>query len=72
MGLPADDPQANLEAKLALIAEAEGLSAEGGENHSRTVEELKKRWKRVGPVPRAQSDYVRERFEAACAQAGGS
>jgi hypothetical protein len=66
LGLPDDDPQANLEAKLALIAEAEALANDPGSHQEDAVIGLRGRWKRIGPVPRAQSDYVWERFNAAC------
>ncbi|HAO99939.1 MAG TPA: hypothetical protein DCQ83_07855 [Fibrobacteres bacterium] len=71
MGLPADDPQANLEGKLALIADAEELAHDPGSHNTDTVRKLFQQWKRIGPVPRAQSDYVWERFSTACDTAVG-
>jgi hypothetical protein len=65
-GHPGEDPQHNLEEKLALIADAEELAREPGARHENAVQNLRRRWKRIGPVPRAQSDYVWERFNAAC------
>jgi hypothetical protein len=58
---------ANLEKKLALIAEAEGLI--GSEDHEAAMEsakELQRRWKNIGHVPREQSDEIWSRFRGAC------
>ena len=66
LGLPEEDPQANLEAKLALIAEAEELALAPGADQEDAVSKLRANWKRIGPVPRAQSDYVWDRFNEAC------
>jgi len=72
LGLQEEDPQVNLENKLSLIDEAEKLSANPGEHQVQAVIQLRRNWKRIGPVPRAQSDYVWKRFNAACEQAAGS
>lgn len=66
LGLPDEDPQANLESKLALIADAEALAKDPGAHQQGAVSALRGQWKRIGPVPRAQSDFVWERFNAAC------
>jgi hypothetical protein len=66
LGLPDEDPQMNLESKLALIADAEDLAQTPGEHHAEAIAGLRGRWKRIGPVPRAQSDYVWDRFNDAC------
>jgi hypothetical protein len=71
LGHPDEDPQRNLEEKLALIANAEELAQESGPHHENAVQNLRRQWKRIGPVPRAQTDYVTERFGAACAAATG-
>jgi hypothetical protein len=71
MGLPADDPQANLESKLALIAESEDLAHRPGAQNEERINQIFLQWKRIGPVPRAQSDYVWERFSTACDTAIG-
>lgn len=63
---PGEDPQHNLDEKLALIAHAEELALDPARRHEASVEELRRDWKRIGPVPRAQSDYVWDRFHAAC------
>ncbi len=68
LGLPQEDPQANLERKLALIEEAEELlrSDAGRDEKESFVESARRDWKRIGPVPRAQSQYVWDRFNEAC------
>jgi hypothetical protein len=66
LGLPEEDPQANLEAKLALIADAEELAQSPGAQHADSISRLRGQWKRIGPVPRAQSEYVWDRFNEAC------
>jgi len=66
LGLAEEDPQANLEAKLALIADAEELARNPGDRPEETVSRLRAQWKKIGPVPRAQSDYVWDRFNEAC------
>ena len=66
LGMPAEDPQVNLEKKLEIIAEAESLSGRSGEAVLQKVRVLQRDWRRIGPVPRAQSDYVWQRFNDAC------
>ncbi|MCD6024245.1 MAG: hypothetical protein K0Q91_1161 [Fibrobacteria bacterium] len=66
LGLPEEDPQANLESKLALVADAEELAQSPGAHHEDSIARLRGQWKRIGPVPRAQSDYVWDRFNDAC------
>jgi hypothetical protein len=57
----------NLDRKMALCAEAEALadSEEWAETAGR-LKALQRRWREIGPVPREESDAVRERFRAAC------
>jgi hypothetical protein len=71
LGLRPEDPQANLELKLDLIAEAEDLARNPGPGTARRSEQLQREWKRIGAVPRAQSDYVWRRFQDAMRAAGG-
>lgn len=53
----------NLEAKEALIAEAEALvEKEGWKGNAKKMEELFQRWKEIGPVPRRKSNPVWRRF----------
>lgn len=53
----------NLEAKEALITEAEGLvEEEGWKGNAKKMEELFQRWKEIGPVPRRKSNPVWRRF----------
>jgi hypothetical protein len=63
---PGDDAQHNLEDKLTLIAKAEELALDPSRRHEDTVDELRREWRRIGPVPRAQSSAVWDRFNAAC------
>ena len=72
LGLRPEDPQANLEHKLALIEEAEALASASPEAAAQKVRVLQRDWRRIGPVPRAQSDYVWRRFNAACDAVGGT
>lgn len=71
LGLRPEDPQANLERKLDLIAEAEDLARNPGPGAARRAEQLQREWKRIGAVPRAQSDYVWRRFQDAMIALGG-
>jgi len=71
LGLRPEDPQANLERKLELIAEAEELARNPGPASARRGEHLEREWKRIGAVPRAQSDYVWNRFQEAMRAASG-
>lgn len=53
----------NLEAKEALIAEAEALvEEEAWKGNAKKMEELFQRWKEIGPVPRRKSNPVWRRF----------
>ncbi|MFW6347281.1 MAG: DUF349 domain-containing protein [Cyclonatronaceae bacterium] len=53
----------NLEAKEALIAEAEALvEEEGWKGNAKKMEELFQRWKEIGPVPRRKSNPIWRRF----------
>jgi hypothetical protein len=62
----------NLKKKEALCEEAEQLAdgeladSDAIEETAGKVKELQARWKKIGPVPRAQSDAVWSRFRAAC------
>jgi hypothetical protein len=71
LGLRPEDPQANLEKKLDLIADAESLARNPGPESARHAATLQREWRRIGAVPRAQSDYVWRRFTDACNQAMG-
>ena len=71
LGLRPEDPQANLEKKLDLIAEAESLAQNPGPESARHAATLQREWRRIGAVPRAQSDYVWRRFMDACDTAMG-
>ena len=71
LGLKPEDSQANLERKLELIAEAEELARNPGPASERRAEQLQRDWKRIGAVPRAQSDYVWSRFQEALRAATG-
>ncbi|HLP31247.1 MAG TPA: DUF349 domain-containing protein, partial [Geothrix sp.] len=66
LGLPPEDPQVNLDKKLELIEEAEALAQAGpNEGAAERARALGREWRRIGSVPRAQSDYVWRRFTAA-------
>ncbi len=65
LGIPAEDPQVSLEKKLDLISEAEALAQNPGPAAARHAEQLQREWRRIGAVPRAQSDYVWRRFQDA-------
>ncbi len=65
------DRQGNLEAKLELIRAAEALVEKPEGERGKIVRELHGKWKRIGPVPPAQIDYVWDRFSAACDAAMG-
>jgi hypothetical protein len=57
----------NLEKKTALCVEAEALADVEDQNAAiEKVKELQAQWKRVGHVPRDQSDAIWNRFRAAC------
>ncbi len=68
LGLEEENPTENLERKLELIGEAESLAGKSlsPEHLQEAVRDLHRKWRRIGPVPRAQADYVWERFNQAC------
>jgi hypothetical protein len=71
LGIRPEDPQVNLEKKLELIADAESLARNPGPDSARHAANLQREWRRIGAVPRAQSDYVWRRFTDACNAALG-
>ena len=62
-----DSMNANLEKKMAIIAEAESLkdSTDWKATGERLIE-LQKQWKEIGAVPRKKSEQIWKRFRAAC------
>ena len=62
-----DSMNANLEKKMAIIAEAESLkdSTDWKATGDRLIE-LQKQWKEIGAVPRKKSEQIWKRFRAAC------
>ena len=57
----------NFNLKLDLCVQAESLrSSTDWKNTSRELINLQNEWKKVGPVPRKQSDRIWKRFRAAC------
>ena len=62
-----DSMNANLEKKMAIIAEAEALktSTDWKATGERLIE-LQKQWKEIGAVPRKKSEQIWKRFRAAC------
>ena len=68
LGLSPEDPQINLDKKLDIIAEAESLVQNRSSDAISRIRNLQREWKRIGAVPRAQSDYVWQRFTDACDQ----
>ncbi len=63
----AAEEKANLEKKLALIAEVEQLAAnENARWFKEDVREMQKKWKDIGFVPREQADDLDRRFRAGC------
>jgi len=64
--------EGNLQQKLALCEEVERLAAvepvdtAGWEQTANQIKEIQGRWKKIGPVPRAQSDAVWARFRKPC------
>lgn len=65
--------QKNLEAKLAMIQEAEELAQhENARWFKDDVRELQRKWRDVGHVPRDRLDEVTGRFEAACSKVLGA
>ena len=58
---------ANLEKKLAIIAQAEALKdSTDWKKTTNQIIDLQKQWKEVGSVPRKKSDMLWKRFRAAC------
>ena len=66
LGLPAEDPQVSLEKKLELLTELENLAQNPEEGSKQRLQSLQREWKRIGQVPKAQSDYVWKRYTDAC------
>lgn len=62
-----DDMNANLEKKMAIIAEAETLklSTEWKKTTDKFIS-LQNQWKEIGAVPRKKSEQIWKRFRAAC------
>ena len=62
-----DSMNANLEKKMAIIAEAEQLkdSTDWKATGDRFIE-LQKQWKEIGAVPHKKSEQIWKRFRAAC------
>ena len=62
-----DSMNANLEKKMAIVAEAESLkdSTDWKATSERLVE-LQRQWKEIGAVPRKKSEQIWKRFRAAC------
>lgn len=59
--------QANLQAKLVLIQEAEELAAhENARWFKDDIRELQRKWRDIGHVPREQFEDTQRRFHAAC------
>ncbi|NTW23730.1 MAG: DUF349 domain-containing protein [Lentimicrobium sp.] len=57
----------NFNLKLDLCVQAEALrNSTDWKNTSRELINLQNEWKKVGPVPRKQSDRIWKRFRAAC------
>lgn len=56
----------NHEAKQALIAEIEGLFGTDSRTATKRCKELQQEWKKIGPVPREQSEQQWQRFRASC------
>lgn len=62
-----DNLQANLEKKIALCEKAEALQDEEDlQKNLNEVIKLQAEWKKIGTVPRKQSETIWERFTKAC------
>ncbi len=62
-----DEKTANLQAKLALITQAEeALASDDFEAGRQTIIRVQKEWKDIGRVPEKQADKIWKRFRAAC------
>ena len=57
----------NLEQKNALCEEVENIKESlDWSKTSRTIRDLQAKWKKIGPVPKADSDVIWKRFREAC------
>ena len=62
-----DEKNTNLQAKLALITQAEeALASDDWESARNTVIRVQKEWKDIGRVPEKQADKIWKRFRTAC------
>ena len=67
--LRALDQKRNLEQKLQLCEQAEELIAQPNIGQAaKTLQELRARWKEIGPVPAEQNEEIWQRFNAAAAK----
>ena len=67
--LRALDQKRNLELKLQLCEQAEELIVEPNiQRAAKTLQELRARWKEIGPVPAEQNEEIWQRFNAAATQ----
>ncbi len=67
--LRALDQKRNLDQKLQLCEQAEELIVEPNiQRAAKTLQELRARWKEVGPVPVEQNEEIWQRFNAAAQQ----
>ncbi len=57
--------QRNIEEREALIAQAHALAAQGVDDPDALIDDLHKKWRRLGPVPKATSDALWSAFRAA-------
>jgi hypothetical protein len=60
------ESRANVERKEALIAKAFALAEEGVADPEHALDDLHRAWKKIGRVPRKQSDELWTRFKDAC------
>ena len=58
--------QENLKAKEALCFEVEELVKNPKIEHGRKIQEIQKRWKAIGPVPRKHDEEIWRRFRGLC------
>ncbi len=56
----------NLLAKEKLCQDVEDLLQEPKREHGKAIQELQKKWKEIGPVPRKDDQKIWKRFRAAC------
>ncbi len=67
--LRALDQKRNLDQKLGLCEQAEELIVEPNiQRAAKTLQELRARWKEIGPVPAEQNEEIWQRFNAAAQQ----